>query len=160
MREKETNATHVWLVLWKAFRAIEQNALQSIAETGLGLSDFAVLEVLLHKGAQPVNVIGKRVLLTSGSITTAVDRLEARRLVRRTAHPTDRRARVVQLTDSGRKLIEAAFDRHAGDMEQTMAVLKPAERKELVRLLRKTGLWAESRRDQSSITPHRTAKPR
>ena len=40
------------------------------------MSDFAVLEALLHKGAQPVNVIGKRVFLTSGSITTAIDRLE------------------------------------------------------------------------------------
>jgi MarR family 2-MHQ and catechol resistance regulon transcriptional repressor len=62
----ETNATHVWLVLWKAARAIGQNAVNSVSSLGLGLSDFAVLEVLLHKGAQPVNVIGKSVLLTSG----------------------------------------------------------------------------------------------
>ncbi len=69
---EKTNATHVWLILWRAFHAIEQNALRSIAATGLGLSDFAVLEALLHKGPQPVNVLGRRILLTSGSITTAV----------------------------------------------------------------------------------------
>jgi MarR family 2-MHQ and catechol resistance regulon transcriptional repressor len=58
-----------------------------VSALGLGGSDFAVLEVLLHKGPEPVNIIGKKVLLTSGSITAAVDRLESRKLVRRTADP-------------------------------------------------------------------------
>src|ERR1700747_2386538 len=95
-------ATHVWIVLWKAAHAIEQNAVQSVSALGLGLSEFAVLEVLLHKGPQPVNAIGKRVLLTSGSITAAVDRLESRNLVRRTADPQDRRTRIVHLTETGK----------------------------------------------------------
>src|SRR5436190_22835644 len=119
----ETSAIHVWLVLWKAAHAIEQNAIQSVLGLGLGLSEFAVLEVLLHKGPQPVNVIGKRVLLTSGSITTALDRLETRKLVHRTPHPKDQRARLVQLTEPGKRLIENAFRQHAQDMEETIAVL-------------------------------------
>ena len=53
-------ATRVWLVLWKAAHAIEQNATQSLSALGLGRSDFAVLEVLLHKGPQPVNIIGRK----------------------------------------------------------------------------------------------------
>jgi len=61
-------------------------------------SDFAVLEALLHKGPLPVNEIGKKVLLTSGSITVAVDRLETKGLVERRAHGTDRQARMVHLT--------------------------------------------------------------
>lgn len=138
-------ATHVWLVLWKAFRAIEQNATQSISALGLGPSDFAVLEMLLHKGPQPINTIGKKVLLKSASITAAVDRLESKKLVRRTAHAKDRRSRMVHLTEAGRKLIKRAFKRHAGDMEETMAVLRPAERIELIRLLKKVGMWAEAR---------------
>jgi MarR family 2-MHQ and catechol resistance regulon transcriptional repressor len=91
---------------------------------GLGPSDFAVLEVLLHKGPQPVNIIGRKVLLTSGSITAAVDRLESRKLLRRTADQKDRRSRIVQLTKTGRNLIERAFQKHATDMEETMAVLR------------------------------------
>jgi len=82
-------ASHVWWVLRRAAHAIEQNAVRSISALGLGLSEFAVLEVLLHKGPQPVNVIGKKVLLTSGSITAAVDRLESKKLVRRTADTGD-----------------------------------------------------------------------
>ena len=99
-------ATHVWLILWKAFQAIGQNASRSVSELGLGQSDFAVLEVLMHKGPQPVNVIGRKVQLTSGSITAAVDRLESRKLLRRTADAKDGRSRIVQLTGKGRHLIE------------------------------------------------------
>jgi MarR family 2-MHQ and catechol resistance regulon transcriptional repressor len=143
--KNDFSATHVWLVLWKAAHAVEQNARNSVSGLGLGLSDFAVLEALLHKGAQPVNVIGKTVLLTSGSITTAIDRLESRNLVQRTAHPDDQRARLVQLTGRGKRLIEDAFRQHALDMEETMAVLTPGERAELTRLLKKIGLFAAAR---------------
>jgi MarR family 2-MHQ and catechol resistance regulon transcriptional repressor len=141
----ETSAIHVWLVLWRAAHAIEQNATQSVLGLGLGLSEFAALEVLLHKGPQPVNMIGKKVLLTSGSMTTAIDRLESRNLVRRTADPQDRRARIVQLTETGKRLIEDGIQRHAMDLEETLAVLRPGERTELIRLLKKAGLWAAAR---------------
>lgn len=140
-------ATRVWIVLWKASHAIGQNAERSISALGLGLSDFAVLEVLLHKGPQPVNTIGKKVLLASGSITAAVDRLELKQLVRRTVDARDLRARLVQLTHTGRQLINRAFQQHGIDMEETMAVLKSAERVELVRLLKKVGVWAAARLD-------------
>jgi MarR family 2-MHQ and catechol resistance regulon transcriptional repressor len=141
-------ATHIWLILWKAFRAVEKNALASISRLELGLSDFAVLELLLHKGPQPVNAIGKKVLLTSGSITTAIDRLEKKKLVRRTATSSDRRARIVQLTDSGRRLIEEAFQQHAADMAETVGILRSGEQTELMRLLKKVGLWAEARAER------------
>jgi MarR family transcriptional regulator, 2-MHQ and catechol-resistance regulon repressor len=139
------NATHVWLVLWKAARAVEQNAINSVSRLGLGLSDFAILEVLLHKGAQPVNAIGRKILLTSGSTTTAIDRLESRKLVCRMPHPEDQRARLVQLTEQGKRVIKDAFRQHALDMEQTMAVLTPLDRLELTRLLKKVGIFAAAR---------------
>src|SRR6266480_1315281 len=103
------SGVHVFLVLWKAARAAEAYAEKSILELEMCGSDFAVLESLLHKGPLPVNEIGKKVLLTSGSITVAVDRLETKRLVERRAHDTDRRARVVHLTKSGRRLITRAY---------------------------------------------------
>jgi MarR family 2-MHQ and catechol resistance regulon transcriptional repressor len=86
-----TSGVHLWLILLKAYRALAQVDAGSIASSGLGLSDFAVLEILLHKGSLPVNTIGRQVMLTSGSITTAVDRLEEKQLVRRQACPNDRR---------------------------------------------------------------------
>lgn len=134
---------HVFLVLWKAARAVHVYAEQSIRELDIGSSDFAVLEALLHKGPLPVNEIGKKILLTSGSITVAVDRLEQKELVERRAHGTDRRTRVVHLTKQGRKVIDRAYARHAADMEQLAAEsLTANERTTLIRLLKKIGYMA------------------
>jgi MarR family transcriptional regulator, 2-MHQ and catechol-resistance regulon repressor len=136
---QDTSGVHVRLVLWKAERAMEAVDRRSIEKLGLGLSDFAVLEMLLHKGPQPVNTIGAKVLLTSGSITAAVDRLEARGLVRRGNDPQDRRARIVHLTRPGRKLIACAFGEHSRTMEEAVGVLSTGERATLLRLLKKLG---------------------
>src|SRR5882672_4699501 len=108
---------HVFLVLWKAARAVQAYAERSVSQLEMCGSDFAVLEALLHKGPLPVNEIGKKVLLTSGSITVAVDRLETKGFVERRAHGTDRRTRVVHLSQSGRKLITRAYADHAADLE-------------------------------------------
>jgi MarR family transcriptional regulator, 2-MHQ and catechol-resistance regulon repressor len=141
----QVSGTRLWMILAKAARAVERNAQKSIAGTDWGLSDFAVLEVLLHKGPLPVSEIGKRVLLTSGSITTAIDRLEARKLVRRAVAEGDLRSRIVCLTAAGQKLIEAAFAKHSADMDEAVEVLDSSEREELVRLLKKLGLHAAER---------------
>src|SRR5258707_4739959 len=95
------SGVHVFLVLWKAARAVQAYAEKSVLELEMCGSDFAVLEALLHKGPLPVNEIGKKVLLTSGSITVAVDRLETKGLVERRAHGTDRRGTVGYLTRRG-----------------------------------------------------------
>ena len=97
----EATGIHLWLVLWKAYEAVRRHAERHIHSLGLGFSDFAVLEVLLHKGPTPVNTIGELVHLTSGSITAAIDRLEQKSLVERCTDPSDRRARVVHLTEAG-----------------------------------------------------------
>ena len=135
---------HTWLVLWRATRAMEARALRSIADTGLGASEFAILETLLHKGPLPVNAIGRKVLLTTGSMTSAVDRLATRGLVVRKDDPADRRVRLVHLTTDGRKLIKPAFAQHATDLEEIVGVLTREERTMLVRLLRKLGKSAEA----------------
>ncbi len=143
------SGVHVFLVLWKAARALQAYAERSVAELEMCGSDFAVLEALLHKGPLPVNEIGKKVLLTSGSITVAVDRLETKGLVERRASGTDRRARIVHLTKEGRKLITRAFAEHAADMERlASASLTRAERETLIRLLKKFGFEAAGASEQ------------
>jgi len=139
------SGVHVFLVLWKAASAVEAYAGNSISQLEMCGSDFAVLEALLHKGQLPINEIGKKVLLTSGSITVAVDRLEAKGLVERHAHGTDRRTKIVDLTRAGRKLITRVYADHAADMERlASASLSRAERKTLIGLLKKIGYEAAS----------------
>ena len=137
------SGVHIFLVLWKAASAVRSYAEKSISELEMCGSDFAVLEAVLHKGPLPVNEIGKKVMLTSGSITVAVDRLEIKGFVERRAHGTDRRARIVHLTMKGKKLIKGAYARHAGDMERLVsASLTKSDRKLLIGLLKKIGYKA------------------
>lgn len=146
---KGGSGVHVFLVLWKAARAVETYAENSIAELEMCGSDFGVLEALLHKGPLPINEIGKKVLLTSGSITVAVDRLESKKLVERRASGTDRRARIVHLTKDGKELITRIYAAHATDMERLAAAsLSRAERETLIRLLKKIGYEAVARLEE------------
>ena len=139
------SGVHVFLVLWKAASAVQSYAEKGLAELEMCSSDFAVLEALLHKGPLPVNEIGRKVLLTSGSITVAIDRLETKGLVERRAHGTDRRARIVHLTREGRKLITRIYADHAADMEKLAAAsLSKSERKTLIGLLKQIGYEAAS----------------
>ena len=130
---------HLWLLMMKAHRALGERAAASIAGTGMCFTDFGILEILLHKGPLPVNTLAARIGLTSGSGTTAIDRLEKRGLVERQSVASDRRARVVHLTAAGRRLIRKAFDRHAADMEEAAWQLSQDERIRLAELLRKLG---------------------
>src|SRR5579875_1474531 len=104
--------------MMKAFHAVNAQASKSLKNTGLGDSDFRVLEVLLHKGPLPVNTIGPKVHLTPGSISIAVDRLYTKGLVTRSDSPEDRRVRIVALTPTGRALITRVFRRHQAVLEK------------------------------------------
>ena len=140
----KSDGPHIRLVLWKAHKAVETVDKESIAATGLGFSDFAVLEALRHKGPLPVNTIGRKVLLTSGSISSAVQRLERRGPVRRRQAAADGRVFEVHLTPEGQKLIDDLFTRHRDRLDALVDILSPDERKELLRLLKKLGRHAEA----------------
>ena len=139
-----TTGPHIRLVLWKAAKAIEKADRASIAQTGHVLSDFTIMEALLHKGPLPINRIGEKVLLTSGSMTAAINRMEKKGLVKRIQDPSDRRCFYVHLTKKGRHMIKKAYAKHEKNLEKIAGVLSDSERKELVRLLKKIGFFAES----------------
>ncbi len=139
----DASGVHLWLLLWKASKAVEAHARRSVTATGLCLSDFGVLEALLHRGPLPISILGKKVLLSSGSMTAAVDRLERNGFVERGAASTDRRARIVHLTEEGSKLIRRVFAEHERDMERVFSRLNKTERNTLANLLRKLGHEAE-----------------
>src|ERR1700761_1664090 len=127
MAQSNPGPDHVWLVMIKAMRALTRYAAAGINDTGLGDSDFRVLEVLLHKGPLPVNTIGPIVDLTPGSISIAVDRLFTRGLVSRVESGEDRRVRIVALTPCGKDLVAPAFRKHAGQMRKVFSELSPEQ---------------------------------
>jgi MarR family transcriptional regulator, 2-MHQ and catechol-resistance regulon repressor len=142
-------AEHVWLVMMKAMRALTRYAAAGIEDTGLGLSDFGVLEALLHKGPLPVNTIGPIVDLTPGSISIAVDRLVAKGLVSRVESAEDRRVRIVALTPSGKDLIASAFRKHSGQIKRVFSELSQEELRALEVALKKVGRRAAALIEES-----------
>jgi MarR family 2-MHQ and catechol resistance regulon transcriptional repressor len=130
-------------------RALTRYAAAGIEGTGLGESDFRVLEVLLHKGPLPVNTIGPIVDLTPGSISIAVDRLFAKGLVSRVESAEDRRVRMVALTPRGKDLIVPAFRKHAGQMKRVFSELNLEELRAFELALKKVGKRADALMEQS-----------
>ena len=111
--QKRLDAPKLLIVLARCYRALAAAAERSIADLSLCLSDFMVLEALLHKGPLTISEIQAKVLLASGSMTAAVDRVESMGLVVRKTTAKDRRARVLELTSKGRHLIQKVFAEHA-----------------------------------------------
>ena len=143
--------------MMKATQAITRYGLANLEETGLGLSDFAVLEALLHKGPLPVNVIGPKVNLTPGSISVAVDRLVTKGLVSRAESSQDRRVRIVALTPRGKSVITPIFRAHVETMEKVFGALSRDDLRQLEQHLKRVGKQAETLLERS-VAKGRTGK--
>lgn len=141
---RESSAAGVWLVLARAYRSMAVFIERSIAGLGIGLSDFMILEVLLHKGPLTMTAICEKVLLTAASMTAAVDRLQKLGYVERKANAEDGRSKLVALTRSGEKLIRELYAQHERDIEAMMQGVSAAERVQLRRSLKTIGLAASA----------------
>ncbi len=105
---------------------------------GLGEGEFDVLATLRRQGAPYAlspGELGERTMVSSGAVTKRVDRLEARGLVERRAHPSDGRSRTVALTAAGRAVVDAAMDDHLANEARLLGGLEPDERTALADLL-------------------------
>lgn len=141
MKDEQVNQSlKLFIVLSRAFRAINEEVNKVIQQKGLNPTEFAVLELLYHKGDQPLQQIGGKILLASGSITYVVDKLEQKGFLKRVGCPTDRRVTYAQITDEGRELIEAIFPEHSRRIDELMSVLDSEEKQTAIDLLKKLGL--------------------
>ena len=139
------SGAHLFLLLWRAAHQVMSYEKSSISQAGFkSLSDFAVLEILLHKGPMPISAIGERVMLTSGSITTAVQRLEKRGLLQRSRNQLDARIVFIELTPAGSALIEQSFAEHSSELDHLFEVFDEAERANFANLISKLSDYAES----------------
>jgi DNA-binding MarR family transcriptional regulator len=108
---------------------------------GLSFARYEVLMLLMfsRRGSLPLSVVGSRLQVHPTSITSAVDRLEAQGLVRRSPHPRDRRAVLAEISDDGRALAEKASgllnDQLFGDLSSELG-LSEREAATLVELVR------------------------
>lgn len=131
------------LLFGRTSKALEQVDRESMRHTGLHVTDFSILEALLHGGPMAINTIGEKVLLTSGSMTAAANRLEKRGLVERIRCTADGRRYNLHLTEKGRQLIHEAYRHHRDNLARLFTCLDEDEQEEFVRLLKKIGTHAK-----------------
>ena len=132
-------ALKLWIVISRAFLTVSAKVEAHVAENGLTTTEFAILEVLLHKGPLLLGDIQRKILVTSGGITYLVDRLAEKGLVKREECPSDRRARYAVLTPAGDALIRGVFPSHADMIAEAMSGLAADEQAAATTLLRKLG---------------------
>jgi MarR family transcriptional regulator, 2-MHQ and catechol-resistance regulon repressor len=137
-----TNSLKLFIVLSRAYKAINEHVNKIIQANGLNPTEFAVLELLYHKGDQPMQQIGGKILLASGSITYVVDKLEQKGMLKRIACPKDRRVTYAQITEEGKQFIQDVFPEHAQQIDKLMSSLNESEKLEAIDLLKKLGLPA------------------
>lgn len=126
-------------VLYRATTATQDATKKDVQQSDLNITEFAVMELLYHKGEQPIQIIGKKVLIASSSITYVIDKLEKKELVYRHSCPTDRRVTFASLSEKGRNLMESIFPQHSKKIAQIFEVLSEDELNILTQLLKRVG---------------------
>lgn len=140
--EEQIRALDTYIKLTRASDSIQARLSSSVSLQALTISQFGVLEALLHLGPLNQNELGSKILKSNSNMTTVIDNLEKRGLVRRQRRGDDRRMIEIFLTTEGKKLIETVFPQHVAAIQEQFAVLPAEEQIELGNLLRKLGKHA------------------
>ncbi|MDX8046321.1 MarR family transcriptional regulator [Gracilibacillus sp. S3-1-1] len=148
VKKKQDPSLKLFVVLSKAYRSVADQVAKDIRNHGLNTTDFGVLELLYHLGEQPLQKIGDKILLASGSITYVVDKLEKKELVKRTPCPDDKRITFASITAKGEDLLNNIFPEHWKQIEAIMEGLDVDEKESAIQLLKKLGMYADQFSDK------------
>ena len=151
MSNDSERALKLFIVLTRASKVILEEAHKPIDKYALNPTEFAVLELLFHKGRLPIQKIGQKILLRSGSMTYVVDKLEERGFLERVSCEKDKRVTYMSITSMGIELIDSIFPEHAKNIESIMSVLTPKEQDLMIELVKKLGLSVKN----LSLNEHR-----
>lgn len=142
MMKREEEALRVLTILLRASGSVTNMLKKDMLTYGMNPTEFAVMEVLFNLGKQPIQIIGKKVLLASSSTTYVIDQLEKKGLVERVQSEDDRRVTLVSLTDEGQELMESIFPQHSQVIKQLFEELSDEELYELGESLKTVGYKA------------------
>ncbi len=129
-------------VIIRAADAIKEVIKSDAADNGMNPTEFSVLELLYHQGRQPIQSIGKKVLIASSSITYVIDKLEVKKYVRRSECSEDRRVTYAELTEEGMALMERIWPEHETKVNGLFEELDTDETEAIINDLKKVGYQA------------------
>ncbi|BCN30280.1 MarR family winged helix-turn-helix transcriptional regulator [Anaeromicropila herbilytica] len=125
------------IVLTRSAQSVHKREYRTIKEGGLTVSQFAVLEVLYHKGELRVCEITDKILSTAGNMTVVIENLIKEDLVKRTIDEKDRRINRISITDKGKELMQGIFPKHLENIKEIFDVLTVEEKTSLISILKK-----------------------
>ncbi|WP_100012574.1 MarR family winged helix-turn-helix transcriptional regulator [Lentibacillus sediminis] len=137
------NHLKAFTVLNRATQSVQKAVRKDVARYGLNLNEFAVLELLYHKGDQPIQSLGKKILVASSSITYVVDKLEKKGYIHRRPCEDDRRVMYAAITESGKEFMEEAFPEHEKKIESIFNEWSDEEMEVAIDLLKRLGYHLE-----------------
>ena len=143
--EDADRALNLLVVLARCSASVGRMSARDIQRYGLTQAQFCVLEVLHHRGAMPLCMIGEKLLVTGGNVTYVADQLEKAGLLKRQRTSEDRRVIMARLTSRGAALMEKCFPEHAEYIAEAAELLTPREQADLARLLKKWGKAVQAR---------------
>ncbi|GIQ70832.1 MarR family transcriptional regulator [Xylanibacillus composti] len=135
----------LFVVLSKAHKVLMEISAKDIRRHGLSLTEFAVLELLYHKGEVPLQQIAGKILLTSGSITYVADKLEEKGFIQRKPCENDRRVTYAVITSKGQELFHSIFPDHANFIQSAMSSLSAQEKQTAIALIKQLGQDVQQR---------------
>ncbi|MGF1484119.1 MAG: MarR family winged helix-turn-helix transcriptional regulator [Opitutales bacterium] len=137
MESDDRSGWELYLLYWRSLKNIDLTARSLLQQATFGSpTDLVILDLLNTDGPAPVNALGQRIFLTSGSITSAVDRLENRGFVARRTRADDRRVVEVTLTADGKRISEKAIKSFKEPFERIRQRLGTSNSDRLARILR------------------------
>lgn len=125
----------LWVKLSRLNMEISRELLKVFKSHGLSTAQFAVLEVLYHKGELSIGEIIEKILISGGNITVVVTNLEKKGLLEQRPDEQDARRKRVQITKAGAELLEIVFQDHLDTLNQLLDYYEDIEKEELIYLL-------------------------
>lgn len=138
--EREEKTLNAFIKLMRATDSINNRLNRQLSDVGLTISQFGVLEALLHLGPLNQKALGQKLLKSGGNITLVIDNLEKSGWVERHQDPEDRRSMLIHLTGEGREFISEYFPKHLDRIVSEFEVLSDQELKRLGNICKKLGL--------------------
>ncbi|MFD0620108.1 MarR family winged helix-turn-helix transcriptional regulator [Paenibacillus sp. GCM10027629] len=143
--EEQLTSLKLLVVLSKAYKTIMDSVSKDIRTYDLSPSEFGILEVLFTKGRIPLQQIGEKILITSGTMTYNIDKLVKKGWIARIPSHEDRRVIFAELTAQGQEFFGQIFPQHADRIHELMGGLSQTQKEEAIEMLKLLGKGANGK---------------
>lgn len=141
--ENKDSRIKAFTVFIKSSQSVQKLIKQDFLKKDINLNEYAIMELLYHRGDQPIQSIGKRILMGGGSITYVIDKLEKKGFLSRKPSTKDRRKIYACITEKGKHYMDQRVTEHEALIHTIFEEWNDDEVEEAIDLLKRIGMHAE-----------------